>query len=257
MRKLFLLAVTAIFFSGCSWMNSSIMFKTGKKHQYDTNVDSAATLEYRISPNDFLDIRMYSNDGFKLIDLSSLNEANTGYRMQNTIQYIVEPDGNIKLPILGKRRLGGMTMREAQQYLEDVFSEFYKSPYVYVRVINRRVIVFPGEPGSAKVIPLENFNISLIEAIALSGGISENGKAKKVKLIRKVKGKSEIYLMDLSTIQGLKDANTVVQAGDIIYVDPRRRYALRSFQEFSPIVSLISGIIVTITSLSIISRQTK
>jgi polysaccharide export outer membrane protein len=233
------------------------MLKTEKTYKYSTNLDTARAPEYKISPNDMLDIRMYSNDGFKLIDLTSLNESNTGYRMQQNITYLVEPDGNVKLPILGKRKLGGLTMREAQTTLEESFSEFYRGPYVYLRITNRRVIVFPGAPGDAKVIPIENFNITLIEAIALAGGLSENGKAKKVKLIRRNKDKQDVYLMDLSTIEGLKDASTVVQAGDIIYVDPRRRYALKTFQEVSPIVSILSSVIVTITSLSIISRQAK
>ena len=95
--------------------------------------------------------------------------------------------------------------------------------------------------GAAKVIPLVNSNTTLIEALALAGGIYEDGKAKQVKLIRNNRGKHDVFLMDLSTIQGIKDASTILEANDIIYVEPRHRYSSKFLQEATPILSLITS----------------
>ena len=247
MRKLLYLSGLLLFFSSCAWLNPSIMLKTEKGYQYSKNPDSTRTLDYKISPNDIISFNIYSNDGFKLIDLTSLNTQNMGYRMDVQLTYLVESDGNVKLPILGRKKIVGLTIREAELLLEDSYSAFYIKPFVEINVTNRRVIVFPGMAGQAKVIPLINNNTTLIEALALAGGIFEDGKAKRVKLIRDKDGKHDVFLMDLSTIQGIKDASTVLQANDIIYVEPRKRYSTKFLIEVAPILSLLTSTFILYT----------
>ena len=222
------------------------MLKTDKNYAYDTIVDSTQTKNYKISANDLLEFRIFSNDGFKLIDLTSLNQVNRDYQMNTESQYLVEQDGNVKLPILGLTKLSGYTIREAEVMLQEKYADFYVKPFILIEVSNKRVIVFPGQAGTARVIPLLNNNTTLIEALALAGGISEDGKAKKVKLIRTIDDKSSIYMIDLSTITGIKDANMVLQANDIIYVEPRRKYTNKLVQEIAPIISLLSSAFIII-----------
>jgi polysaccharide export outer membrane protein len=254
MRKLLYLSGLLLSLSSCGWLNPSIMLKTGKGYQYTKNPDSTNAADYRISPNDFLSFSMYSNDGFKLVDLTSLNSANTGYRFESNIQYLVESDGNVKLPILGRTKLSGFTIKEAELFLEEKYTSFYIRPYVVVSVSNKRVIVFPGRAGDARVIPLQNNNTTLIEALALSGGIADDGKAKMIKLIRTNKDKDDIYLIDLSKIEGIQQAHMVLQANDIIYVEPRKKYASKFLQEVAPILSLLTSTIVLITYSKVLTR---
>nr|MBA3704847.1 hypothetical protein [Bacteroidota bacterium] len=122
-------------------------------------------------------------------------------------------------------------------------------------VINRRVIIFPGSAGDAKVLPLHNNNTTLLEALALAGGIADYGKAHQVKLIRQNKDKNDVYLIDLSKIEGIKEGTMVLQANDIIYVEPRRRYASRVLQEIAPIVSLISTAFILFTYSKVLTRK--
>lgn len=248
MRKLLYLFGLSLFFSSCGWINPSIMLKTGKGYQYSQNPDSVKASDYKISQNDILEFSMYSNDGFKLVDLTSLNSANMGYRFESNIQYLVESDGSAKLPVLGRVKLSGYTIREAESFLEEKYASFYVRPYVIMSVSNKRVIVFPGSAGDAKVIPLINNNTTLIEALALAGGIADDGKAKMVKLIRtNADNKHDIFLIDLSVIEGIKQGNMVLQANDIIYVEPRKKYASRFIQEAAPIVSILTSIFVLLT----------
>jgi len=246
MRKLLLLAGIALLFSSCGWLNSSIMLKTGKNYQYSKSPDSTKNADYIISANDVIEFRIFSNDGFKLIDLTSLNQSNRDYQMNNRMDFLVEFDGNVKLPILGRTKLTGLTVREAELMLEEKYASYYVKPFVLMSVQNKRVIIFPGNAGDAKVIPLLNNNTTLIEALALAGGISDDGKAQKVKLIRRINDKDEVYLIDLSKIEGIKQANLVLQANDIIYVEPRKKIASRALAEIAPIVSLLTSTLVLI-----------
>jgi polysaccharide export outer membrane protein len=232
------------------------MLKTDKNYSFDKLPDSTKAADYRISPNDIMEFNIYSNDGFKLVDLTSLNGSTSqALRFQNGLEYLVESDGNVKLPILGRMMLSGMTIREAETHLEEKYAAFYVRPYVVMSVLNKRVIVFPGDPGDAKVINLKNNNTTLIEGLALAGGLSENGKAKMIKLIRQKGDKHEVYLIDLSKIQGIQMASMVLQANDLIYVEPRRRYASRFLQEAAPVVSLVTSAFILFSYSQILKNR--
>jgi polysaccharide export outer membrane protein len=126
-----------------------------------------------------------------------------------------------------------------------VYSEFYVKPFVTAKVINKRVIVFPGNGGKAQVLNLQNGNTTVIEALALTGGIQEDGKAYKVKLIRNDgSNKPKVFLMDLSKIDGITVGNSVVMANDIIYVEPRYRFAKTLVTEIAPILTLLSSTVI-------------
>lgn len=241
MRKLFILIpVFLLLLSSCKVFRSNLMLKTKKDYPYDKLTDSLSNLDYKLSQNDILLIRVETNDGFQLIDLA--NKNNIQYR--NDLDILVESDGTAKMPMLGYVKLEGYTIREVEKLLEEKYTEFYVKPFVTVKVTNKRVIVFPGNGGIAKVLPLSNNNTTVLEAIALSGGITDDGKAYKVKLIRNYRNsKPEVFLMDLSKIDGLAMANTKVLANDIIYIEPRYRLARTLAAELAPIVSIISSTI--------------
>src|SRR5688572_754950 len=123
----------------------------------------------------------------------------------------------------------------------------YVEPFVTLRITNKRVIVFPGNGGGAKVLPLSNNNTTVLEAIAGAGGIMEDGKAYKVKLIRENPDptkKALVYLMDLSRIEGVGVGRSIVQAGDIIYVEPRYKPLATFSREIAPVVTLLTSVLI-------------
>lgn len=227
-----------ISFSSCKLFRSNLMLKTPKDFTYDKIADSLIRQNYRIESNDLVQVRIFSNDGFKIIDLA--NSGGNYTRLD--LDYLVEKDGYAKLPLAGRVKLAGLTIAEAELHLEQIYNEFYVKPFVTAKVTNKRVIVFPGNGGKAQVLNLLNNNTTVIEAIALTGGIQEDGKAYKVKLIRNDgTNKPKVYLMDLSRIEGIGVGNTVVMANDIIYVEPRYRFAKTIVGELTPVISLLTS----------------
>ncbi len=231
------------------------MLETDKNYKFSTLPDSLSTVDYKISPNDLLNFRLFSNDGFRLIDFTNISENNNTNSLQyitTGIDYLVESDGNVMLPTIGSTHIAGMTLKEATEFLEKKFTSFYVKPYVLLKVNNRRVIVFPGSPGSAKVIALVNNNTTLLEALALVGGITEEGKAWQVKIIRGNPANPQVFLIDLSTINGIKAGEMVLQANDIIYVTPQKRLALKLLERVTPPLSLLASIISLVLTIEVI-----
>ncbi|GAB4279711.1 MAG: hypothetical protein Kow0068_03760 [Marinilabiliales bacterium] len=211
------------------------MFKTDPDFSYSEFKESQK--EYIIQPFDRLEIRIFTNNGYKLINIGNENT----YNQTNTpIDYLVEFDGNVKVPVLGRVKLDSLTIREAELKLENLYKNYYNNPFVYINVINRRVIVFSEGSTKGTVIDLKNENYTLIEALAESGGISDLGKAYKIKLIRGDLTNPEVYLFNISRIKDMSKANFILQSNDIIYVETRPRYASRILSEISPYFSMIT-----------------
>lgn len=246
MRYLFIFLISLFVFSSCRWLKPNLMLRTPKDYSYDKLADSLSRQDYKIAPNDIIEYGIYTNSGFRLVEMTSENSTTL---RRNFISVTVESDGNVKMPLLGRVNVGGLTLIEAEKLLEEKYSQYYVEPFVTLSVTNKRIIVFPGNGGSAKVIPLQHNNTTVIEALASAGGVGEEGKAYKVKLIRNANdstNKSLVILMDLSKIEGLSAGKSIVQAGDIIYAEPRYRLLVAFRQELLPILSLLTSILLII-----------
>lgn len=258
--KNFLLTILAIIslITSCT-VNSHVMLKTPKDFVFD-EIPTEQNLEYVISEGDLLDFRLYSNGGFAVIDIASGTGGGAGANMAlrvMSVSYLVEPDGKTKLPILGDIYVKGKTIREAQDYLQELYSEYYVDPFLQLNVNNKRVIVFSGTGSNASVVTLQNNTVTLLEVLAQVGGISRDSKAKSIKLMRVIEGKEkrEVYKIDLSTIDGLDEGDLVVQARDIIYVEPNANIAREILQDITPIVSLVtSSVLLYVTIRNLPSR---
>ncbi|MES2587567.1 MAG: polysaccharide biosynthesis/export family protein [Bacteroidota bacterium] len=233
-------------------VNSNIMFKTPKGGDYKYDSIPMKPLEdYKISKDDKISFVISNNLGHKIIDnQTGVGGVNPTAMNSKEMEFLVKSDGFAELPVIGNVHVLGLTITQCQDTLAKLYAKEHQSPFVQVRVTNQRVIVFPGDGGDAKVIPLLNNNTTLMEAIAQAGGITERGKANTVKLMRKIKGKREIYLIDLSRVEGLQYTDMIVQSNDYIYVEPNPRLAREVLAQIAPFVTILSSLVVVLTVLS-------
>ena len=237
-----LLLAGLMFWSSCT-INSHVMLKTPKDYVFDTPPDKPID-EYIISVNDILQFRLFANDGFQLIDIAAGQggvATQQALAARNNINYVVQADSLARLPILGNINIVGKTIVEAEAFLQAEYAKFYVEPFVILTITNKRVIVFPGTGSSAQVVSLSNNNTTLIEVLALVGGIATNSKASRIKIVRQTKVKKDVYLVDLSTIEGIQAGSMIVQANDIIYVEPNPNLAREALADITPVVSLLSS----------------
>jgi polysaccharide biosynthesis/export protein len=235
MRKLFGLFSIILLFSSCRVLSPQVMFKTPKDFKY-TDSSASANKEYLIAPYDRFEMSLYSIEGFRLVDITGLGGGAAG-----GMAYIVEKDGFVKLPIVSKTPLAGLTVREAEKRLEEVYSKYYISPYIVLKVINRQVYIFHAATGSGSIINITSDNMNIIEVIASAGGLSENSKAWRIKVIRGDPRNPQIHIIDMSTIDGLQKADLSVQSHDIIYVEALPRYGTKVLTQLSTIIALMTS----------------
>lgn len=233
------------------------MFREGVNFQYDKFISEPDSL-YRLAPNDILNVRILTNDGKSLINVTGdVESTSASNSTQGGIPILVEYDGTSKLPLIGRVKLAGLTRREAENKLEELYKDQYKDPFITLVINNRKVMVFPGTGNNARVVNFTGDNMNLIEALAEVGGISNAGIAKKVKLIRGDLKNPKIYQIDLSTLQGMKDADLALQSGDIIYVDPYEDPGVLFQKNITPYLTIIATISTVVTAVGLIIALTK
>lgn len=238
-----------ILFTSCG-VNSDLMFKTpkGGEFQYDS-IPMKPSREYQISYDDKFEFSLSTNEGQKIVENMS-GVGKEGAASTGSLGYIVDVDGYAKLPVVGKVFVAGLTVSQLEDTLERKYAHEYQNPFVQVRLTNQRVLVFPGNGGDAKIVPLTNTNTTLMEALAAAGGVADRGKANTIKIMRMMGSKRVVYVLDLSTIEGLRYADMVVQANDYIYVEPQARIGREAIAQATPFISIFSSIFVLITVLN-------
>lgn len=260
MRHFLFWSIISVFLGSCT-INKDLLFKTPTDYEYAVIPDSLGP-SAKLSPNNFITMNFFTGNGYMLVEMgigsSMLGQgAQVGGGQQQMMmmrgggmQYLIDRDGTAKMPVIGRVKLEGLTIREAERYLESLYAQYYNEPYIILNVQNNRAIISPGAGGTAAVIPLNNNNTTLMEALAMAGGINQRGIASKIKLIRQNEDtkEREVYLIDLSTVDGIHKADLIVQPNDIIYVEPLPLLAREFIQEISPVVTLITTSVSLITT---------
>jgi polysaccharide export outer membrane protein len=239
MLRLLQFLVVLTLFSSCKVLAPQVMFKTEKDISNSDTNSITRNKEYLLSPYDRLEMNLYSIEGYKLVDVT----ATAGSGQTGGIFYVIEEDGKVKLPILGKVPLVGMTVRDGERKLEELYSKYYIDPFILLKVTNRQVYVFFADGGRGSIINIPNDRMNVIEVMAAAGGLTENSKASRIKVIRGDPHNPEIHIIDMSTMNGIKSADLSVQSHDIIYVESLPRYSSKVLTQITPIIGILTSVL--------------
>lgn len=184
------------------------------------------SFESKIQKNDLLWINV---GGPNSLDLTALNSA-LGIPLQGgggalsqtsapVFGYLVEADGTIKLPYVGRVKADGMTRIQLEEYLRNEFSAYTKEPVVNVRFMNYKVTVM-GDVARPGTFSIPNERITILEAIGMAGDLTVMGKRESILIIREVNGQREIGRINLLSKDLLLSPFYYLQTNDVVYVEP-------------------------------------
>lgn len=251
--RLPIIALGGLFFvlTGCATYKQNIMMKTPEdfKSAPITKEILQAERNYVIQKNDLLKIDIYSNKGERIVDPNPdfTTPVGTTSTQQNRqpVTYLVDLNGIVKFPMVGELKMEGLTLRQAESVLQSEYEKFFTDSFVVLTFQNKRVIIL-GAPGG-QVIPLNNQNVNLAEILAMAKGIPTDGKAQNLRIVRN----DQVFLIDMSTIEGFKAGNMIIEPGDIIYVEPVRRPFAEGIRDYAGIFSIL---ISTLSLILVISK---
>lgn len=217
-----LILISILIITGCSSRKEIVYFQDIEEIQ---NLQPPANFIPEIEINDVLRIDVSSLneevvEPFKL-DVSRGGMGGGGGDNALYSGYLVDADGTISFPVLGKVEVVGMTRSELEEYLTVQLREYVTDAVVRVRIINFKVTVL-GETGS-QVIDVADGRISIPQAIARSGDVSYDGRRENILIIRNHGGELTYGRVDLTSAKLFKNPYYYLKQNDIVYVEPTYR----------------------------------
>ncbi|MCD7900843.1 MAG: polysaccharide biosynthesis/export family protein [Bacteroides sp.] len=210
----------------------------------------------KIMPDDLLTIVVSSSvpelaAPFNLMVPTPSSASNSSTSSGNLYTYLVDAQGYIHFPILGKMKLGGLTKGEAEYAIKQRLTSYLnEEPIVDIRIVNYKITV-TGEVTNPNRFTIPNEKINILEALAMAGDMTIYGRRDNVQIFRKdMHGKDEIIEVNLNDAELLLSPHYYLQQNDILYVTPNKTKAKNAGVSTSTTIWIsVTSILVSLTSL--------
>lgn len=229
-------------------------------------VDSIISVEriqkpYRIQINDLLSIRVKALDQELVGMFNPIGDENQNATGEERLYYdgfLVDAHGNIRVPTLGEINVLGFTVEEVRGKIEEALLENYFTQeanlFVTVKLAGIRYTTI-GEIGSGSQVIYKE-QVTIMEAIANAGDISEFGDRTSVVILRQYPGGQKRHTIDLTDINAAKSPYYYIQPNDLIIVNPLPQKAwglgttgMEAFRTVTMVLAFLSSTILLFTRL--------
>lgn len=224
LRLVHIAMVLAVVMSSCSTQKNSLTYFENIKGFESGNIASSK-YSVKILPNDelFITVTSLVPEATVAYNLPLSNPAMVE-NLQLTTQpqqqtYIVDPYGDIDMPVIGKIHVEGLTTQQIKQKIMTEISSEVEEPIVRVELVNFRVNVL-GEVKNPCAINVKRERYSILDALADAGDLTEYGERSNVLLVREVGGEKEYHHLNLNDASLLSSPYFYLQQNDVIYVEP-------------------------------------
>ncbi len=189
----------------------------------------AGRSEYKIQPNDNLYVSIISpneemNDIYNPATVGNARAINNIWQTlsgQFVQGYVVESDGNVTLPIVGRVQIANKTMREAEEIIQARAQEYLKEVTAKVRVLNYKITVV-GEVETPGVYYNYNYEYTVLDAISSASGFRNAADLKNVLVLRQTNEGSKSFKLNLNSKSTLASEAYFLQPNDVVVVQPSR-----------------------------------
>ena len=208
--------------------------------------------DYKVQTNDILSVRFESLSpkeyDFLSSQFSSTNNPNAIVGGTLLLGDIVDENGEIPYPVVGKVKVAGETVFQIQDKLQKMAEGYLESPLVRVRLLNYRA-TFLGEVNREGVVLINNNRVTMLEAIGLVGGLTDLADKTSVKLIRQSGNSTEVVYLNFQDENFVNSPYFYVYQNDILVVPALKQRPYRKYfgQNLALILSSVSLLILVLS----------
>lgn len=206
-------------------------------------------------PDDLLQITISSQDleavkpfNLPVVAYSVATDRAIGNPIQQS--YLVDNNGEIDFPVLGKLKIGGLTRGQAIKMLTDKLDPNYvKNPTINIRINNYKITVL-GDVNRPGTYTVPNERITILDAIGLAGDLKITAKRNDIIVQREEDGKKVMYKVDLLSKSIFTSPVYYLQQNDIVYIEPNRAASQdATYNRNTGLIVSIASVIITLISV--------
>lgn len=250
-------ALIILILSSCVSNKKFVLLQKGDVNQHNLPTDSvvrsyvATSFDYKIQPEDIISVRIESitPKDFDFLNQNQITQ-NVNLTPNNAVLIgeLVDEQGEIPFPFLGKVKVSGLSVFEIQDKLQAMVGQYLDQPVVKVRLLNFRFTVL-GEVNREGTIVLTNNRTNFLEALGLAGGMTDLADRANIKLIRQLNGETEVQYLNLLDEEFIKSPNFYVYQNDILVVPSLKQRPYRKYfgQNISLVISSLSLLLITVS----------
>ena len=233
MKYMFALVLVAMLI-GCSGTSEYELLKTEKG--ISTQEVTSRSIEYVILPQDRLDVTLFKEPGQMTDALGGSGALGQSIKEKGLL---VNANGDISLPLIERIHVAGLSQSKAANKINAEYKKHLNSPSVYVEVLNKRIFVL-GEVNKQGTVNLDREKMTLFEALALSGGLTDSAVRDEILIVSNSSNGMLIRKVDLTNFDMMRYAALMLRPNDIVYVQPNgwKQFRVASDDLTSPFKSL-------------------
>ncbi len=165
--------------------------------------------------------------------------------------YLVKADGTISFPVIGDIKVDGLTRDEVEEILKTKISVYVNDVVVDVRIMNFEVTVI-GEVKNPGVFSINDERVTLPEALALAGDLTQDGKRSTITVIREEDGIRKVNKIDYTSSDFFNSDFYFLKQNDLVYVEPSTKGVKKSgfIPDIPALLSLFTVILSTVILLT-------
>ena len=163
------------------------------------------------------------------------------------VNYLVDENGEIDFPVIGKIKIEGLSPSETKALLREKLSDYLKDPIINVRIRNFTVTIL-GAVNRPGTYPINGEQITILEALGYAGDINIKGKRDNVMVIRDFDGAKVYNRINLNSKNALKSPVYYLTQNDVVYVEPNKSGKAQSnLDQRANITFSIASLLITST----------
>ena len=165
--------------------------------------------------------------------------------------YLVENDGTIQFPQLGKLKVVGLKRKELVDQIQNMLVKYVNDPIVLVDFLNFKITVL-GEVGSQGTFNIPDGKVTLIDAIGLAGDLPFTARRDNITIIREKNGRREFGKVNVLSKNAFSSPYYVLQQNDVVYVEPTKEKVAANDQSFIRKFSLATSVLSVFTTVVVL-----
>ncbi|MDQ6813907.1 MAG: polysaccharide biosynthesis/export family protein [Bacteroidota bacterium] len=222
--------------------------------QGDTTLSSIVqTVEPVIQPGDRLSIAISASNA---LSAAPYNLATPPIgALPAATGYLVEADGTIQFPQLGKLQVAGMKRKQLVDYLSKILIKYVNDPMVTIELLNFKITVL-GEVGHQGTFAIPDGKVTLLDAIGLAGDLPFTARRDNITVIREKNGKRNFGKINILSKNAFSSPYYVLQQNDVVYVEPTKDKVAASDQSFIRNFSIATSILSVFTTVLLLVINT-